>query len=287
MHPLIATPALAERLQRADAPRRLRLFDVTQHLRPTADGRLGVHSARGDHAAAHIPGATYIDLQQDLSDTGSPLRFTLLGVSVLEAAFSAAGLSNGDDCVLYSSTTAMWATRVWWMLKSLGFAAQVLDGGLPKWLAEGRPVSSLPGRYPPGTFHADPVPGLWADRHEVLRAVGDGAVCTLNALTAAMHAGTTAMGYGRPGRISGSCNVPYTALLADDGCFRPLAELRAAFEAVGALATPRVICYCGGGIAATVDALALGLLGHERVAVYDGSLSEWALDPALPMAIGP
>lgn len=287
MHPLITTPALADRLQQGDAPRRVRLFDVTQHLRPTADGRLAVHSALSDHAAAHIPGATYVDLQQDLSDTASPLRFTLPTVPMLEAAFSAAGLSNGDDCVLYSSTSPMWATRVWWMLKSLGFAAQVLDGGLTKWQAEGRPVTSQPRRLPSGSFHADPVAGLWADRHEVLRAVGDGTVCTLNALTAAMHAGTTAMGYARPGHITGSTNVPYTALLADDGCFRPLADLRAAFEGVGALAAPRVICYCGGGIAATMDALALGLLGHDRVAVYDGSLSEWALDPALPMDTGP
>jgi Lrp/AsnC family leucine-responsive transcriptional regulator len=166
--------------------------DVTQHLRPAADGRLGVYSARSDHAAAHIPGATYIDLQQELSDSGSPLRFTLPPVPQLESAFSAAGLSPGDDCVLYSSTSPMWATRVWWMLKSLGFAARVLDGGLPKWLAEGRPVTSLPARYPPGDFRARPAPGLWADRHEVLRAVGDGSVCTLNALTAAMHAGTVA-----------------------------------------------------------------------------------------------
>ena len=286
MHPLIDTLALADRLRAGDTPRRLRLFDVTQHLRPAADGRLGVYSARSDHAAAHIPGATYIDLQQELSDTGSPLRFTLPPVPQLESAFSAAGLSPGDDCVLYSSTSPMWATRVWWMLKSLGFAARVLDGGLPKWLAEGRPVTSLPARYPPGDFRARPAPGLWADRHEVLRAVGDGSVCTLNALTAAMHASTVAMGYARPGHISGSVNVPYPALLADDGCFRPLPELHAAFEAVGALAAPTVICYCGGGIAATMDALALELLGHERVSVYDGSLSEWALDPALPMDTG-
>ena len=97
MHPLIDTQALADRLRAGDTPRRLRLFDVTQHLRPAADGRLGVYSARSDHAAAHIPGATYIDLQQELSDSGSPLRFTLPPVPQLESAFSAAGLSPGDD----------------------------------------------------------------------------------------------------------------------------------------------------------------------------------------------
>lgn len=287
MHPLIATQALAERIAQGEAGpdgRRLRLFDTTMHLRPAQPGPFVAESGRADYRAAHIPGAAYIDLQAELSDTASPLRFTLPSVAHLEAAFSAAGLGVGDDCVLYSSTAPMWATRVWWMLKSLGFAARVLDGGLARWKAEGRAVATGDERYPAGHFHARPVDGLWADRHEVLRAVGDGAVCTLNALTASQHDGSAAVHYGRPGHITGSVNVPYPALLDEQGCFQPVDTLRAAFSAVGALERPRVICYCGGGIAATMDALALGLLGHGNVAVYDGSLQDWVRDPALPMA---
>ena len=287
MHPLISTQALAERMAEVaaagPASSRLRVFDTTVHLRPASPGPFRVESGRADHAAGHVPGAAFLDLQAELSDPASPLRFTLPPVAHLEAAFSAAGLSNGDDCVLYSSTSPMWATRVWWMLKSLGFAARVLDGGLPKWKAEGRPLAAGEQHHPPGRFQAAPVSGLWADRDAVLAAIGDGAVCTLNALTQPMHDGTAPVNYGRPGHIRGSVNVPYPALLADDGTLRPVDDLRRAFDAVGALRSPRVICYCGGGIAATLDALALQLAGHAHVAVYDGSLSEWAGDPRLPM----
>lgn len=282
--PLISTHDLAQRL--AGDCRRLRIFDATVHLRPANPGPYTVESGRADYEAAHIPSAAFADLSTDLSDSSSPLRFTLPPATQLEAALSALGLSDGDDCVLYSSTSPMWATRLWWMLRWLGFDAMVLDGGLAQWRAEGRPVVSGVEHCPPGAFHARPRRGLWADKNEVQRAIGDGAVCTVNALGASAHAGTAAVHYGRPGHIAGSVNVPYASLLDDDGTFAPAERLRTAFESAGALAKPRVICYCGGGISATMDALALTLLGHPKVAVYDGSLSEWVLDPALPMATG-
>jgi thiosulfate/3-mercaptopyruvate sulfurtransferase len=281
---LISTRDLAERL--AGGRGALRIFDATVHLRPASPGPYSVESGRADYEAAHIPSAAFADLSTDLSDSTSPLRFTLPSATRLEAALSALGLSPGDDCVLYSSTSPMWATRLWWMLRSLGFDAQVLDGGLAKWRAEGRTVTAGAEGYPAGQFRAAPRAGLWADRAEVLRSIGDGAVCTINALTASSHVGTAATHYGRPGHIAGSANVPYPSLLKADGSFKAVAELRAAFDAVGALGKPRVICYCGGGISATMDALALTLLGHRNVAVYDGSLAEWVLDPALPMATG-
>ena len=120
----------------------------------------------------------------------------------------------------------------------------------------------------------------------MLAAIGDGAVCTINALSPSVHSGEWATNYGRKGHITGSRNVPYAALLNADGTSRDDAELRSLFEAVGALERPRVICYCGGGISATMDALALTRLGHPSVAVYDGSMSEWSRDPDLPMEIG-
>ncbi len=114
----------------------------------------------------------------------------------------------------------------------------------------------------------------------MLAAIGDGAVCTINALSPSVHSGEAATNYGRKGHIAGSRNVPYAALLNADGTYRTDDELRALFDAVGALTRPRVICYCGGGISATMDALALTRLGHPAVAVYDGSMSEWSRDPA-------
>ena len=118
----------------------------------------------------------------------------------------------------------------------------------------------------------------------LLLAIGNQRVCTLNALSSALHAGTAPIHYGRPGHILGSVNLPYSALLDAQGRFLPAEQLRAALHSVGALEAPRVICYCGGGIAATLDAMALHIAGHTNVAVYDGSLQEWAADPTLPMA---
>ena len=117
-------------------------------------------------------------------------------------------------------------------------------------------------------------------------AHGDGGVCTINALPPAVHSGEAEVSYGRRGHIRGSCNVPYGSLLDERGAFRPDEELRPLFEAVGAFERPRVICYCGGGISATMDAFALTRLGHPAVAVYDGSMSEWVRDPSLPMETG-
>lgn len=284
-HPLISTSALAERLA-TPTDRPLRLYDTTVHLRPAVPGPFRVESGRADFEAGHIPGAAFIDLPGQLSDTTSPLRFMLPPWDTLARAFAAAGVSDGHDVVLYSSTAPMWATRIWWMLKSLGFEARVLDGGLARWKAEGRPLTTTATEYPAGHLSLRPRPSMWADRQEVQRAIGDAAVCTLNGLGADMHRGDAPVHYGRRGHIAGSVNVPWSALLDAQGCFQPIEALRSEFDAVGALAAPRVICYCGGGIAATMDALALDLLGHADVAVYDGSLSEWVLDPALPMATG-
>lgn len=287
MHPLISTQDLATQLA-APGARPLRLFDVTAHLRPASPGPWAVESGRADYLAAHIPGAAFIDLQADLSDAASPLRFTQPGPVRLAAAFAAAGLGDGDEAVVYSSAGPMWATRVWWLLQSIGVAGRVLDGGLPQWRAEGRPVAggarAASGDPPAATLTPRPQPARWADKQDLLLAIGNQRVCTLNALSSALHAGTAPIHYGRPGHILGSVNLPYSALLDAQGRFLPAEQLRTALHSVGAVAAPRVICYCGGGIAATLDAMALHIAGHTNVAVYDGSLQEWAADPTLPMA---
>ena len=265
----------------------LRIFDVTVHLRPSTPGPYRVESGRADYEAAHIPGAAFLDLAADLSDTASPLGFTHLPAHRLAAALGAAGVGAGDRVVAYSTTTPMWATRFWWMLRAAGFeTAAVLDGGFGAWTAEGRPTESGARRYPPSTLDLADRPDAWADKAGVLAAIGDGAVCTINALSPGVHSGEAAISYGRKGHIKGSVNVPYAALLDEDGRYRSDAELRELFDGVGALGRPKVICYCGGGISATMDALALTRLGHPSVAVYDGSMSEWTRDPALPMETG-
>lgn len=266
----------------------LRIFDVTVHLRPATPGPYTVESGRSDYEAGHIPGAAFVDLGRDLSDRGSGLNFTHLPASELARALAAAGVGDGDRVVAYSTTSPMWATRFWWMLRATGFeTAAVLDGGFGAWVAEGRPVETGAKAYPPAprlTLRDEP--GAWADKAEVLAAIGDGGVCTINALSPSVHRGDGATNYGRKGHIKGSVNVPYAALLDAGGRFRSEAELKPLFEAVGAFGKPRAICYCGGGISATMDALALTRLGHPDVAVYDGSMSEWSRDPEMPMELG-
>lgn len=280
---LVSTGWLAEHLGDAE----LRVFDVTVHLRPSASGPYSIESGRADYEAGHVPGAGFLDLGNDLSDTTSPLAFTMPPVERFASALGEAGVGQQTRLVAYTTTTPMWATRLWWMLRACGFDnAAVLDGGLAKWRAEGRPLAAGEQRYPPDQLTLTARTGAWADKDAVLGAIDDGAVCTINALSPGVHSGEAAMNYGRKGHIKGSRNVPYAALLREDGTWRADEDLRALFEDADALGRDRVICYCGGGISATMDALALTRLGQENVAVYDGSMSEWTRDPDLPMETG-
>jgi thiosulfate/3-mercaptopyruvate sulfurtransferase len=280
---LVSTKWLAEHLEDAN----LRVFDLTVHLRPSPIGPYRIESGRADYEAAHIPGAAFLDLPGDLSDTTSPLPFTLPSGDQLARALGAAGIGPHTRVVAYTTISPMWATRLWWMLRSSGFDnAAVLDGGLAKWRAEGRPVERGERRYPPAHLALVPRPGAWADKPAVMAAIDGGGVCTINALSSAAHTGESPVNYGRKGHIAGSRNVPYATLLNEDGTWRSDDQLRARFDHVGALERPKAICYCGGGISATMAALALTRLGHPDVAVYDGSLSEWCRDPAAPMETG-
>jgi thiosulfate/3-mercaptopyruvate sulfurtransferase len=204
------------------------------------------------------------------------------------AAMRRFGISNGTRVVTYSTANPWWATRVWWLLREFGHAnAAVLNGGWQKWTAENRDVESGPGRArPAGDFVVREVRNLMVGKDAVRAAIGDAGVCTLNALLPAQHTGSGGNSYGRPGRIAGSVNVPALHLLDPaTNIFLPPDELRRLLGAVGAL-DRSVITYCGGGIAASADALILTMLGHTDVRIYDASLSEWAKDESLPMETG-
>jgi thiosulfate/3-mercaptopyruvate sulfurtransferase len=263
----------------------LRIFDCTVRLVPDPQTVYRIESGEPGWAAAHVPGSGYIDLHGELSDRDSDLRFTMPSAEQFAAAMSRYGVGPGTRAILYSSGMNMWATRIWWMLRAFGFEdAAVLDGGWEKWQAEGRGVSTEPCSYPPAEFVATPQPGWIATRDDVRSAIGDGEVCVLNALSARQHSGVDGPHYGRPGRIASSVNVPAAELIErETGAYKPADVLRALLAEAGATDARQVITYCGGGIAATSTAFALVLLGHDDVAIYDGSLSEWVRDPALPM----
>ncbi len=182
----------------------------------------------------------------------------------------------------------MWATRVWWMLHLMGFDdAAVLDGGFDKWLAEGRPVTTEPGSYPPATFTARPRPGLIVDKDVVRAAIDQPGVCLINTLSEADFKGEEPSRYGRPGRIPRSVNLPWPALTDPESSrFIALDEAERRIEALGAPQAGRIVCYCGGGISATMGLFLLHRLGYANLALYDASMAEWARDPTLPIERG-
>jgi thiosulfate/3-mercaptopyruvate sulfurtransferase len=286
MNPLITTAELAERL----GDPALRVYDCTTFLHPAPDGgRLLVETGRRRYEEqGHIPGAALIELQQDLSDPSNGLRFTMPATDDLARMFMAKGVGDGNAVVVYAAGDAWWATRVWWMLRALGFDnAAVLDGGFTKWRAEGRPVSREPTRYPAASSLSARPRALFTDRHGVLAALADESALVVNCLRENLHRGTAAYHYGRPGHITGSISAPAAALFEEDGTFRSAGALRASFAERGIDRDAKIVAYCGGGIAATADAFALtALLGHENVVVYDNSLQEWAVDASLPMSVG-
>jgi thiosulfate/3-mercaptopyruvate sulfurtransferase len=281
---LIGTEQLAAALGQAN----LRVYDCTTYLDPApagSDDPYIVVPGRRTFEEAHIPGADFLDLQGEFSDPATRLRFMMAPIAQLEAAFARHGLGRGTRVVLYSIGTMMWATRFWWMLKSLGFDdAAVLNGGFDAWKAEGRPIESGPARgYPPGAFTAAPRAGFFLDKQQVLAAAKarDGAI--VNALGPQFHKGLEPSRYGRPGRIPGSVNVPAATLVDKNKKFVALADAEASFRAQGVDKDKRVICYCGGGISATIDLFLLHQLGYRNLTLYDGSMGEWAKDPSLPI----
>jgi thiosulfate/3-mercaptopyruvate sulfurtransferase len=283
---LVETDWMAKHLD--DPEIRLLECNVFLHPAPDMPGGFRVESGRTKWAEGHIPGAGFVDLQEELSDRTSKLRFMMPPATQFAEAMGRAGVGDGVRVILYDRSVNMWAARIWWMLRAFGFDnAAVLNGGFKKWTGEGRPVATDAGTRPARTFTPRPRPALMADKAGVLAALGESHACVLNALSEEQHRGTGGSTYGRPGRIAGSVNVVARELVdPQTHAYLPADVLRAKFQAVGALDAKRVVTYCGGGIAASSDAFILTLLGRDDVAVYDASLSEWATDSSLPMDRG-
>jgi thiosulfate/3-mercaptopyruvate sulfurtransferase len=283
---LITTDALAAVLGQPH----VRVYDCTTYNNPPPPGvdepylpEPGLRTFR----EAHIPDAGFLDLQGEFSDRSSKFWFMMpKDPARLEAAFSRHGIGDGTRVVLYSVGTMMWATRFWWMLRALGFDhAAVLDGGFDKWKAEGRPTESGDAKgYPAATFKARPRPGLFVDSSTTKAAIGRPGTVTVNALGPQFHAGREPSRYGRPGRVPGSVNVSAATLVdPQTKCFTSLADAAARLEAKGVTKDKKVICYCGGGISATIDLFLMHQLGYDDLALYDASMGEWAKDQSLPI----
>jgi thiosulfate/3-mercaptopyruvate sulfurtransferase len=244
--------------------------------------------ARAGYEGGHIPGAVFVDID-DVSDETSPHPHMLPPPHKLASRMQALGVADTSRIVIYDDSPLHSAARVWWMLRSFG-ARQValLDGGLAKWRAEGRPLESGVPKVRRGHFTPQPVPGAAIDKAELLGLAGAGEAEIVDARGAARFAGEEAE--PRPGltsgHIPGAKNLPQGELFNADNSWKRGDALRAAFEAAGVDLSKPMVTTCGSGVTAAVLLFGAHLLGKDDVRLYDGSWSEWGADPALPKATG-
>jgi len=278
MDTLVTTEWLSQHLDDPD----LVVLDCTVHLEMDEGGGFRTSSGRADYEQGHIPSAGYADLKVDLSDVDSPMEFALPTPEQFCAAMGALGVGYDSRVVLYDRMMSVWAARVWWMLRWVGFdRAAVLDGGLGVWTAEERPLSTEPAEHQKKQLTPDVRPALIADRDEVFATIEDKAVTLIDAMPEPHFKGDMVL-YDRPGHIPSAVNIPTTALLDETGRFRPHDELAALCDGDP---KARVITYCGSGISASANAFIMSRLGFTDVAVYIASLQEWAADPANPLVV--
>ena len=189
----------------------LHIFECTMYLECNSSGATPVtaRNARPEYEAGHIPGAEYLDLQQDLSEQKGAFRFTMPKPDVLAQTLSKFGVGDGNQIILYSRDAIQWSTRVWWMMHSIGIEkVAILDGGFETWVAEGNKTSIEQANYQQATLTANPRYDLFVGKKEVLAAMDDGFTSIINALTADVHQGKDAR-YGRLDiyRVLSTCGI--------------------------------------------------------------------------------
>lgn len=246
---------------------------------------------RRDYERAHIPGALYADLEHDLSGPivpGVTGRHPLPPIDDFVHTLGRWGIDEHVQVVVYDDAGGMIAARLWWMLRWLGHTAvAVLDGGWPRWQSEGRPARDDREVRSPRTFVAHPRPELLADTDEVA-GLGDAPTSLLiDARAGERYRGEVEPIDARAGHIPGAVCAPYGENLQPDGTFRPAAELRERFRAVlGEVPASAAVFYCGSGVSAAHNVLALAHAGLGDARLYAGSWSEWITDPSRPIALG-
>lgn len=243
-----------------------------------------VESGREQYEKSHIPNSSYIDLQSDLSDKDSPYRFTMPDLEILSESFKKIGIGENFHIILYSRNGTQWSARIWWMLRSVGVDnVSILDGGFNEWVRLGLPTSDKILTFPESNFNFKPRDDIFIGKEPVIKALEDKNTKILNSLTEDIHKGQNPR-YGRPGRIPNSLNIPFHKLLdPETGKFLGAEELLDIFEQNKIGYENKIINYCGGGIAASLEAFVLYQLGYKNLKIYDNSLSEWAIDENLPM----
>ena len=268
MGPLVTTEFLAGVLGQPDVV----IFDATKYL-PNED-----KDGKAEFLKAHIPGARYFDIDE-IADPDTNLPHMVPTPGRFEKLMAAMGVSNASRIVFYDQKGLASAARGWWLMGLFGHdQAAVLDGGLPKWLREGRPIQAgEPAKPAPGRFLAEFRATRLLGVGDLMRNVAAPSELVLDAGAAGRFTG--AVPEPRPGmrsgHIPGSASLPYTDLLNADGTFRPVSDVKARLAKAGVDGSCPVVTSCGSGVTACILTLGLRLAGLPEGAVYDGSWTEW------------
>jgi thiosulfate/3-mercaptopyruvate sulfurtransferase len=276
---LVSTDWLAQHLRDPD----LRVLDASWYL-PDA-GR----DAQAEYQAGHIPGARFFDIAE-IADLRSPLTHMAPPPEKFISRMRAMGVGDGHQVVVYDGSGLFSAARVWWTFRLMGkLDVAVLDGGLPKWRAEGRDIEDMAPVLRDRHMTVSRQNHLVKDVTQVAHAAKLRQAEIIDARGAARFEGTSPEPRPglRAGHIPGARNVPYATLLNADGTLKTVAELRAVFRAAGVDLSKPAITTCGSGVTAAILSLALERVGHRDHALYDGSWAEWGMYDDLAIATGP
>lgn len=280
---LVSTDWLAEHLHDPN----LRVIDIRGyvHARDIGGGHQEADyvGAPEEYAAGHLPGASFVDWTADIIDPENPVKVQIAPPELFKQAMEERGIGDESDVVIVDHTGGNFATRMWWALKYYGHdRAAVLDGGIRKWEAEGRPIVSDQSVVPDVTFTPRVRPELRMEAGDLLALAEAENGLVLDARDAGQYSGQIARG-PRGGRVPGAVHLPAKSLVHADGTWKSLDAQREILRDGGVQGDERVVAYCNGGVTATMVLFALDRTGHRNYANYDGSWNEWTERSDLPV----